>query len=378
MFSNGSGYLSEAQRTLNTLCNPSYDHRAELGVEAEYLLNYEGASSSLNQIAKKAVDILRADQCQILVLGHGGTFRCQAFHGSHNGKGAHFKPHREFFHVQDLLQQSILGEDHTFIDQKVNPLHLEQQEELRITARDYLMLFPMRIDTEPVGIFALSFEAPNRLASRLEQAYYFADLSARVLHRESLPYSDQESIVEIVMSLSKALEARDLSTGEHCRQITRLTERIAIDLGCSFHEVQAIRRAALLHDIGKIGIPDSILQKPGPLTEREWVIMKQHPEIGARILRMISGLSDVAQLVMVHHEHYDGTGYPLGLRGEEIPIGARILTVVDAFGAMITNRVYRPARSLSDAIDELQRCAGKDFDPVVVKSFTRLFAMHTD
>ncbi len=182
------------------------------------------------------------------------------------------------------------------------------------------MLFPMR-SIQNRWHLDLSFDL-QYTGDRMNQANYLGGPRLPKFYTESLPYSDEESIVEIVMALSKALETRDLLTGEHCRQITRLTERIAVDLGCSFHEVQAVRRAALLHDIGKIGIPDNILHKPGLLNEHEWAIMKQHPDIGARILRMIAGLADVARLVSAHHERYDGTGYPLGLKKDEIPLGA--------------------------------------------------------
>ncbi len=372
MLAGSSGLLGESQKSLQTLYGVTPEHHLDLGDAPEPVFSYEGSSSLLNQIAVRAVEVLKVNQCQILVLAQGGTFRCQASHGL--AKTGVFRPAfpRDHFRTQEMLQKALLRDDPTFIDQRVAPLSHEQMTVLRVSTKENLLLFPMRIDTEPVGVLTLAFDSHTYLAERINQAYYLADQAAKVLHRESLPFSDEESIVEIVMALSKALEARDLSTGEHCRQITRLTEKIAVDLGCSFHEVQAVRRAALLHDIGKIGIPDSILHKPGLLNDHEWAIMKQHPEIGARILRMIAGLSDVARLVLAHHERYDGSGYPQGLKKDEIPIGARILAVVDAFGSMITNRVYRPARSLEDAVEELKRCSGKDFDPIVVESFTRL------
>jgi putative nucleotidyltransferase with HDIG domain len=364
--------IGDTQKRLPTLFGSAAEHMTDLGEAPDHWFSYDGPSSLLNQVAVKAVDVLKVKQCQILVLAQGGIFRSQAFHGGATTASGHTAGQRDNYRAQEILQHAVLSERPTFIDQRVKPLNREQQLLLRVGPLENLFLFPMRIDTEPVGILALAIDPYEKPFELQDQAYMFAAQAAKVLHRESLPFSDEESIVEIVMALSKALEARDLSTGEHCRQITRLTERIAVDLGCSFHEIQAIRRAALLHDIGKIGIPDNILHKPGPLNEREWVIMKQHPEIGARILRMIAGLSDVARLVLAHHERFDGTGYPLGLHGEEIPMGARILTVVDAFGAMITNRVYRPARSVTEAIEEIIRCSGKDFDPIVVASFRKV------
>lgn len=378
MLPGSSGLLGESQQRLQAFYSSTVEHLVDLGEMPDHALSYEGSSSLLTQIAVKAVEVLKVKQCQILVLAHGGTFRCQASHGTAKAAAFRMPPPRDYFRVQDFLQRAILHDDPTSIDQRLTPLSPEQQSVLHVSSQDNLMLFPMRIDTEPVGLLVLTFDPQVHLGDRMNQAFYLADQAAKVLHRESLPFSDEESIVEIVMALSKALEARDLLTGEHCRQITRLTERIAIDLGCSFHEVQAVRRAALLHDIGKIGIPDNILHKPGLLNEHEWAIMKQHPDIGARILRMIAGLADVARLVSAHHERYDGTGYPLGLKKDEIPLGARILSVVDAFGAMISDRVYRPARTVEEAIEELKRCAGKDFDPRVVESFTRLIELPVD
>lgn len=372
MISGSSGLIGETQKRLPTLFSSAAERLADLGDVPDHWFSYDGPASLLNQIAVKAVDVLNVKQCQILVLAPGGIFRSQAFHGLPVVVSGQSSVQRDNYRAQEILQKAVLGDDLTFIDQHLKPLNRDQQAVLRVGPHENIYLFPMRIDTEPVGLFVLAVEPTIRKLEDMNQAYLFANQAAKVLHRESLPYSDEESIVEIVMALSKALEARDLSTGEHCRHITRLTERIAVDLGCSFHDIQSIRRAALLHDIGKIGIPDNILHKPGALNDREWVIMKQHPEIGARILRMIAGLSDVARLVLAHHERFDGSGYPLGISGEEIPIGARILAVVDAFGAMITDRVYRPARTIPEAVEEIQRCAGKDFDPKIVKSFTKI------
>lgn len=378
MISGSSGLLGEAQKRLPNLFTSTAERLVEMGDAPDHWFSYDGQATLLNQVAARAVEVLKVRQCQILVLAQGGVFKCQAFHSSCSTSSIHSTVQRDSYRVQEFLQPIILSDMLTYIDQHGKPLTHDQQLMLRVGSTENLYLFPMRIDTEPVGIFVVATDQHTRRLENLDKVYVFADQAAKVLHRESLPFSDEESIVEIVMALSKALEARDLSTGAHCRQITRLTERIAIDLGCSFHEIQAIRRAALLHDIGKIGIPDNILHKPGALNEREWTVMKQHPEIGARILRMIAGLSDVARLVLAHHERFNGSGYPLGLHGEEIPIGARILTVVDAFGAMITDRVYRPARSAGEAVQEIIRCSGTDFDPQVVDSFVKIsnFTIH--
>jgi putative nucleotidyltransferase with HDIG domain len=335
-------------------------------------LSGEGSSSLLYQITLKTVELLDVNYCQIIVLGAGGVFHPIAFHRTTSAAINRSSIPRDVSKAQNLLQRVLLN-DQTLVvrygDQRIN---LEERHALRAQPQDNLVIFPMRLDTEPIGVFILGFEKFIEVEKKIQLGQLFSRQAANALHREGLPYADEENVVEIVMALSQALETRDLSTGAHCRRITRLAELLAIKLGCSFTEVQTIRRAALLHDIGKIGIPDAILHKPGPLNDREWVIMRQHPEIGARILKMVRGLNEVSRLVIAHHERYNGMGYPYGLSGEKIPLGSRILSVVDAYGAMVMDRVYRPAMSYLEAVAELKRCAGKDFDPRVVEVFLQI------
>ena len=354
------------------------DGLVEAGDPAAHWLQMEGSSSLLYEIAVKAVELLGVNHSQILVLGSDGIFHCQAYHYSNSAKLNRSTGRRDNRKVQAVLQKIVLSDGPVLVGHRDRMLTAEERSALKSGMQENLLIFPMRLDTEPVGVFILGFDKLDSIHEKIRLAMMFSNQAALAIQREGLPYTDDESVVEIVMALAKALEARDLSTGAHCRKITRLAEQMAMELGCSFREIQAIRRAALLHDIGKIGIPDQILHKPGPLSDREWAIMRQHPEIGARILRMIHGLSDVARLVQAHHERYDGSGYPYNLSGEAIPLGARILSVVDAYGAMMADRVYRPARPFSDAIEELKRCAGVDFDPAVVETFVGLMDSQLD
>jgi diguanylate cyclase (GGDEF)-like protein len=171
-----------------------------------------------------------------------------------------------------------------------------------------------------------------------------------------------------IVALASALQERDRYTGEHSESVVDLTTRVGEALALSSEEVDRVRTAALLHDIGKVGVPDEVLRKPGPLTERDWEIMRQHPAIGERILRAIPGLGAVARIVRHEHERWDGTGYPDGLAGPAIPIGSRIILACDAYHAMVSDRPYRKAMRHSDAMSQLTSNAGTQFDPEVVEA----------
>lgn len=350
----------------------------ESGDLAAQWLQVEGSSSLLYEIAVKAVELLDVKHSQVLVLCADGTFHRQAFYQAQTLLSRSNGVLRNYPRLNHFLQKVILSDGPVLIGYRDAFLGAEERRMLKLQANENLVLFPMRLETEPVGIFGLCFDRFHSIEQRLPLAMMFAEQAAQAIQREGLALTEEESAVEIVLALAKAQESRDFSTGSHCRRVTRMAEQVALRMGCTFREIQDVRRAALLHDIGKIGIPDQILHKPGPLTEREWAIMRQHPEIGARILRLVHGLSEVAKLVLAHHERYDGSGYPYGLSGDSIPLGARILAVVDAFGAMTTDRVYRPALSFRDALAELKRCAGTDFDPKVVDVFLELMNADSD
>ena len=180
----------------------------------------------------------------------------------------------------------------------------------------------------------------------------------------------QGAYVEFVGSLASALDARDRYTAGHSHRVSELSCATAAALGATAREVDEIRIGALLHDIGKIGIADSVLQKPGKLTVEEFALIKRHPEIGRRILEGVHGFAPYLAAVELHHENWDGTGYPWGQSREETPLAARIIHVSDAYDAMTTDRPYRPGMSHERAISILREFAGRQFDPKVVEVFT--------
>ncbi len=177
-------------------------------------------------------------------------------------------------------------------------------------------------------------------------------------------------------ALGSALDLKDAETEGHCQRVTAFTISIAKAMGVDENQLRHIARGAFLHDIGKMGIPDSILRKPGPLTEEERAVMRQHCEIGYQMLQRIPFLKEAAQIVLAHQERYDGKGYPRGLKGEEIPLGARIFAVADTLDAMISDRPYRKALPLDVAKEEIRTHAGTQFDPKVVEVFLSMPDAH--
>ena len=172
-----------------------------------------------------------------------------------------------------------------------------------------------------------------------------------------------------ITALVQALETRDYETFGHSERVVTFSLRLGHEIGIEEEAMRDLELGSLLHDIGKIGVPDSILRKPAKLNRQEWNKMKLHPLHGHRILRNIPFLKGAARIVLEHHERWDGKGYPNKLRGNEIYLGARIFAVADAFDAIISDRVYRRGRSYSEALNELERCAGTQFDPMVVEVF---------
>ena len=203
-----------------------------------------------------------------------------------------------------------------------------------------------------------------------------ARLMIEQLEREELESKNWRLRVNAtgVGALLAALEARDGYTGEHSAAVVELSVAVARRLGLSEEETADVEQAALLHDVGKMGIPDAILNKPGPLDDREWAVMREHPAIGERIVSSVEDLAHLAPILRAEHERWDGQGYPDGLSGEEIPLASRIAFTCDAFHAMISDRPYRKALDIRMAKAELKRNSGTQFCPAIVEAL--LDAIH--
>lgn len=236
-------------------------------------------------------------------------------------------------------------------------------EALRSQADDYLV--------KPFNLDEVTFAVARAIAHGAlirENRAYQAELEERVDEQaEQL----ENMFVDALLSLANAIEARDGYTGGHVERVTGYAVATGKQLGLCDESLKHLWVSGLLHDVGKIGVPDSILSKPGKLTPEEYRIMQRHPEIGAAIMRRSTFLRPAVAGVLHHQERWDGKGYPAGLREMEICIEGRILAVADTFDAIISSRPYRCERSVEEAVAELRRCSGTQFDPHVVEAFVR-------
>lgn len=212
------------------------------------------------------------------------------------------------------------------------------------------------------------FKVARRLHAFKENLRYHAELEKLVSEKTQSLTDNYEQTLHAMVEM---IEVRDSYTGGHSERVARYSRAIAEEMGLSPQECSLIYRAGMLHDIGKVTTPDSILLKPGKLSDREFLLIKEHVTVSHHLLSQIPMYKTIAEIVLHHHERYDGAGYPQGLSGNEIPLLSQIMIVADAFDAMTTNRIYKGRKSLEEAIAEMESCSGKQFDPAVVPSACR-------
>jgi HD-GYP domain-containing protein (c-di-GMP phosphodiesterase class II) len=264
-------------------------------------------------------------------------------------------------------------ERHTF-DAVITDLHLPMKDG-RVFAQHVAEISPqtpivvvtgessLRVACESLGKASIEAILPKPIAvSELERAL------SRALARRWEGFSELQADL-IANGLVRALSLRDVETENHSRRVASWTKMLACTLGIGVNERRRFYLGALLHDLGKIGVPDSVLLKPGRLDEAEMKVMKEHPRLGRELLRGIQCLDDVVPIVLYHHERWDGRGYPEGRSGQDIPLEARIFAVVDTYDAMTSDRSYRRGRGHEEAVREIDRCRGTQFDPCVVDAF---------
>ncbi|MCA2002679.1 MAG: HD domain-containing protein [Chloroflexi bacterium] len=280
------------------------------------------------------------------------------------------------------IQKAVLSKSHVYIE-NVKTASLSAAERVIVDARSLksILYFPLLLKEEAIGVFIVGTTGKTRrfsdneidLCRILSFQTSLAVANAR-LYREA-----QQALAELneaydatLKGWSQVLDMRDHITDEHTHRVAEMTVALAAQAGFGGEELRHIRRGALLHDIGKMAIPDSILQKPGPLSDAEWKIMRSHPEKALKILSQINYLTPAVAIPYCHHEKWDGTGYPRGLKGEEIPFSARLFAVVDVYDALTTDRPYRKAWKREKALKYIQEQAGGHFCPQAVRAFLEI------
>jgi HD-GYP domain-containing protein (c-di-GMP phosphodiesterase class II) len=227
---------------------------------------------------------------------------------------------------------------------------------------------PLIVEGRAAGVLAVSATGPARRfpPEHLDLLADLADIAASSLEgREACTRVD--AVIDASAELlERAVDIRDEYTGRHSAKVGSLARRVGQRIGMGPEEIELLECAARLHDVGKLGVPESILRKPGPLDEREWAVMRRHPAWGAQMVARVPGLEEIADLVRGHHERWDGRGYPDGLAGDGIPLASRVISVCDALEAMVSRRPYRAPLSMDAALAELFAGAGSQFDPAVV------------
>jgi HD-GYP domain-containing protein (c-di-GMP phosphodiesterase class II) len=241
------------------------------------------------------------------------------------------------------------------------------------------MVAPLLIRDKAIGVIAIAAKPGSEYdRDDLELFANFAAQAAVSIENTQLYERLQDMYLGAIGSLAAAIEARDPYTVGHSARVTQYAVAIAEGMGLTQPEIEELRLAGLLHDLGKIGVPDSILNKPGRLSEEEFSAIKMHPALSMRIIEPLPHLGNIIPIIYHHHEHFDGSGYMDGKSGEKIPLGARIITVADSFEAMTSDRPYRKALSRHEAMMELKRCSGSQFDPRVVSVFVDLLEKTAD
>ena len=280
---------------------------------------------------------------------------------------------RDTFSSNQFYQRVLDQNTPTVIFADSPDLSDSEREMLFLGVAKTVCLVPLCSGERTLGLLMFAEERSKEREpfspDKIRLARSIGEQTASALYRVELFVQLEESYLETVLALAKAVDAKDTYTGDHSERLAIMALEIGRQMGMTEHELESLRSGAILHDIGKIGVPDAVLQKPSRLNPAEWAQMREHPSIGARILSHVPRLAGAAQIVLHHHERYDGKGYPDKLVGEAIPLGARILTVVDSYSAIIDRRVYKEARTHAEAVSELRKHSGKQFDPRVVEVF---------
>ncbi len=334
---------------------------------AEVLQTAIESAVSVLQLDSGVIYLLSGDN---LYLGAATPPLPQELPDEHRRASLHDHPH---------LERCVRGL-HPVVIEDARTEEMSERERVVVESADLrsAIFVPLAVEGRALGAAIVHTVGRERTFSEGD-----VDLCRTVSHQISLAVANAQLYDEVQRSgddlrtaydatlkgWSLALEMRDEETNGHTERVTEMTTHLAKEMGVVEPGLTDMRRGALLHDIGKMCVPDAILHKPGPLTAEEWAVMRQHPEQARRMLLEIGYLAPAIDIPYCHHERWDGSGYPRGLRGEEIPLAARIFSVVDVFDALTSDRPYRKAWSRRDAIAHIRDGAGRHFDPVAAEAF---------
>lgn len=334
----------------------------------------------LKSIVQHAVESIQVTYSRILILEANGDYFCRAIYPEHNLVGPLRLGKIEPIVAEHIYNQVLRDGNSVVLDINNPDWQKEEKQALFINHASTLCLCPLKGADTQIGLLILGeFHSSQGMpfsTSELRLINAIADYAASAIQRAMLHEQLEENFLQTIVSLANAIDARDAYTGDHSQRMGDLATRVSQAMNLSMKDIEAVYWAAVLHDIGKIGVPDEILNKPGPLTDEEWSVMKEHPAIGAEIVAPVKYLAPVAPIIRAHHEKHDGSGYPRGLKGKEIPLGSRIVSVIDAYIAIRDKRVYSESHTHDEAIEEIKRCSGTQFDPEVVDVFCRVISRY--
>jgi len=339
------------------------------------LVDTDDLETILNIITKHSVESVQITYARILIRDDNGDYYCQSIYPIKNLMDPLRYGNVEPIVAEHYYDMVLDDEKIVVIDINDPDWQAEEKQAIFINFARTLCICPLISADGKIGLLILgefhSRETAPFTPSQLRLINAIADYASSSIQRAMLHNKLEENFLQTVISLANAMDARDSYTGDHSQRMADMASRIGLEMGLSTQDIEILHWAGILHDIGKIGVPDQILNKKGSLTKKEWIIMKEHPFTGAQIVEPIKYLAPVSPIIRAHHEKFDGTGYPYGLEGNDIPLGSRILAVVDAYVAIRDERVYSEAHTHEEAIAELRRASGTQFDPMIVDVFCK-------
>lgn len=342
---------------------------------ARRLVTTDNLDDVVKIVAQNAVDSVQATYARILTREDNGDYVCRVYHSLSHPLDDCKVGEKEPLIAEHYYNWIMQGGQPEVVQADDPDLKPEEKSVLFFSGVNSICISPLKGVDDYIGLLILGDDQSQHTdafsLSKQRLINVITDYAASAIQKAILHERLEETFLETIIALANAVDARDTYTGDHSQRMADISTQVATAMNLPKNDVEALHWATILHDIGKIGVPDEILNKKGPLTKKEWVIMKEHPITGAQIVAPVRYLTRVSPIIQAHHEKMDGTGYPFGLEGDEIPLGSRILAVVDAYVAIRDERVYSEAHTHEEAITELRRSSGTQFDPEIVDVFCK-------